>query len=281
MNKTQNKTLILATIALSLVLGAGCARSAAPQSESSAAPPVAAAPGDLKVGAPLAAGRSLIVTLDVGLTVENVDHARARIRGEVERAGGYVADASSSGSGSDRYAHLELRVPSDKVRSLREGLGAVGEITSDVEKVQDVTDERADLKARLRNSRTQEKRVLEIMGQRTGTIAEVVESERELARIRETIERLEAQERAMDGKIELATVRVSLTSHGTPAWQTPGKSISSAASGGLRAAAAFGVYAAMAFVAAAPFLLPLGLVIAAIVYAARGKRRRLERVLAG
>lgn len=276
-------TLITAVLALSLLAGCGRAsRSEAPPPPTAVSPTVAAGDAQsLKVGAPVAAGRSLIVTMDVSLKVDDVDQARARIRGEVERAGGYVADATSSGAGEDRRAHLELRVPASKVRDVREGLGAVGEITSDVEKVQDVTEERADLKARLHNARVQEKRVLEIMTTKTGAIAETVEAERELARIRETIERLEAQERTLDGKVELATLRVTLAARSTPAWQTPGQSISAAGAAGLRGAAAFAVYAAMAFVASAPLLVPVGGVIAALLFAMRAKRRRLDRAMAG
>jgi hypothetical protein len=99
--------------------------------------------------------------------------------------------------------------------------------------------------------------------------------------VRESIERLEAQQRTMNGRIDLATVNVSLTTRSTPAWQTPGTSIAHAGAAGVRGAAAFGVYAAMAFAATAPFLLPLGILVTALVMAIRGKRRRVAQAFAG
>ena len=284
----MNKLHALATIALALSLAAGCSRAekAAP---ASAAPPALVAggssAGEMKVGAP-AAGRALVVTMDLGITVKDVDGARSAIRGELEKAGGYLADASSSGSGAERSAHLELRVPADKVNGLRAALGGLGEITTDVEKVQDVTEERADLDARLHNARIEEKRVLEIMTLKTGTIGEVIEAEKELARVRESIERMEAQKRSLEGRIDLATVRVTLTGQpGPSAWETPGKSIVSAARGGGRAAAATAVYGAMAFVAVAPILTPIVLLIAGIAFALRSRRRaneaKMTAVMAG
>lgn len=277
MNKLQG----LIAIGLALSLAAGCAHAEKSAPPSGSAAPPAAGPGEMKTGIPVAAGRALVVTIDVGLTVVDVDQSRAAIRSEVERAGGYVADATSTGSGAERSAHLELRVPSDKVQGVRAALGRVGEITTDVEKVQDVTEERADLDARLRNARISEKRILEIMAKQAGAIHEVIEAEKEISRIRESIERMEAQKRSLDGRVDLATVHVTLTGQpGAAAWRTPGKSIATAGRGGLRAAAAAGVFALMVVVAVAPILVPIAALILGIVVAFRAKRRAREGRLA-
>ena len=271
----MNKLHGLLGLALALSVVTGCARAdRAPLPSGAAAPALAAQGGEMKAGALLAASRALVVTMDVGLTVADVDQSRAKIRTEVERAGGYLADASSSGNNGDRFVHMQLRVPVDKVQGIRSALGQVGEITHDVEKVQDVTEERADLDARLQNARVSEKRILEIMATRTGAIHEVIEAEKEVARIRESIERMEGQKRALDGRIDLATVDVTLTARpGPSAWQTPGKSIASAAHGGVRAAAATGVYAVMVLVTVAPIMLPIAALIFGIAMLVRAKRR--------
>lgn len=270
----MNKLHGLVALALGLALATGCAHEEKSSSPSASAAAPAAQGGEMKAGAPVAAARSLVVTMDVGVTVADVDHSRTTIRAEVERAGGYIADASTSGRSTERSVRMELRIPAGNVQGVRAALGRLGEITSDVEKVQDVTEERADLEARLRNARTSEKRILEIMATKTGTIAEVIEAEKEVSRIRDSIERMEGQKRSLDGRIDLATVHLTLTGQaGPPAWQTPGKSIASAARGGVRAAAAAGVYAVMAFVAVAPVLLPIAALVLGIVLALRGRRR--------
>ncbi len=272
--KSHLRFLAVAVCALSLAGASGCSKRDA---ASSAAPTSAAAPGAGKaspgLGAPLAAGRALIVTEDIRVTVSDIDSVIVRVRAEVERAGGYVADSGASGKGEDRTAHFELRVPADKVRDVRAAIAGFGDVTSDSEKVQDVTDERADLKARLHNARVQEKRILEIMTAKTGTISEVIAAENELARIRETIERLEAQERSLDGRIDLATIHVTFKAPSISAWQTPGKSIAEAGSAGLHAAAAFFTYTAMTIVACAPTLTPFFALGLAIVMVVRRRRR--------
>ena len=291
----MNKLHGLATLGLALAVGAGCARKSA---SSESAPQAGAAEvagastskkdsatkdGAMKAGAPLALGRSLVVTIDLAITVENVDAARSRIRNEVERAGGYVADASTDGSGDGRKAHLTLRVPASSTSSVRTALDAVGIVDSDVEKVQDVTEERVDVEARLQNARVQEKRVIEIMSQKTGSIAEVLSAETELARIRETIERMDVQKRAMDSRVDLATLHVALETRNVavmPApppkevWETPGASISSSARGGLHAVYVGGVYALMVLAATAPLLLPLAALIFAVSIVLRNRNRK-------
>jgi uncharacterized protein DUF4349 len=287
----MNKTHGLVVIALALSMAAGCAKAerapAASMDGPVAAAPAAPAAGakeasDEKpaVGAPAPAGRALVVTSELSLTTKNVRGTTERLRAEVERAGGYVSDASEKGIGDAKSAELEVRVPTNKTRALRAALADLGEITSDVEKVEDVTEARADLKARLQNARVEEKRIVDIMSQRTGTIAEVLSAEHELARVRENIERLEAQERSMEGKIALATVKIRISPPAAAAktepeaWKTPGQSIARAFTTGLRGAGALAVYGAMGLAAASPVLVPLGAVLT-IVLAILRKRRRL------
>lgn len=250
---------------------AGCAK-AAPASEAApSAPAIAAAAGEVGASPLAVADRSLIVTMDVAVTVDHVDDATARIRSAVEQAGGFVADSHTSGTDEQR-AHLELRVPADKARNIKGALAELGTVTSASEKVEDVTEQRADIEARLHTARVQEKRLLEIMSGRASSIHELVEAEKELARVRENIERLEAQERVMKSKIQLATVRVSLSTRTAPAWQTPGPSIARAGRAGVQAAAAVAVFAGMAAAAVGPTLLPILFVAGAIVMVVRRRR---------
>ncbi|HEX7602798.1 MAG TPA: DUF4349 domain-containing protein, partial [Polyangiaceae bacterium] len=210
----------LALFVLLLLALAGCSRAEpAPGATAAAAPLGGPAPNTGALAVPLPnADRALIVTVDTSVRVTNVDDATARIRSEVESAGGYVASSNSRG-GDDAYATMELRVPGSKTASLRKTLATVGNVTSETEKVDEVTEQRADLAARLRNARTQEARLLELMTQKTGTIAEVIDAEKELARVRDTIERLEAEQRTMESQIAMSTIHVTLTTPSSAAWQ--------------------------------------------------------------
>jgi Domain of unknown function (DUF4349) len=65
--------------------------------------------------------------------------------------------------------------------------------------------------ARLKNSRETELRLQTILTQRTGKIGDVLEVEREIARVRGEIEQLEAEQKSLEHRVEFATVDLSLT----------------------------------------------------------------------
>lgn len=273
----MHRVLALALVLLTL---AGCSKkeaaaSAAPAG-ANAAPMAAASAAAPAMGATVPApGRSLVVTMDVAIAVARVDLAAARLRSAAEQAGGFVADAQMTGTDDEQSAHLELRVPASEVSRVRATFTDVGSVTSLSEKVEDVTEQRADLQARLHNARVQEKRLLEILGGKAATIGELVEAEREVARVRENIERLEAQERGLTNKIDLATIRVSLAGQSAAAWQTPGPSLAKAGRAGVRAAAALAVYGGMAIAMAGPIVVPVLALVLAIALAVRSRRRAL------
>jgi hypothetical protein len=283
---------VLTVLALGLALaGVGCSkesRSAAPATVSTSAhsdaptmvaaatasPVSATTPGTTK---PTMEARALIVTMDLALVTKDPDAVASRVRTEVERSGGFVADANVSGSADSRSVKLDLRVPPSQAKSLRASLAGMGELVQDNEKTEDVTEQRADLEARLRNARAQEKRTLEIMAQRTGSIAEVLEVERELAREREVIERYEAQKRAMDAKIDLATVHLTVSAKPAPAVAiaepTAGAKIKHSWETGVDAGKTLALWAAMALAGSAPILVPIGILVTGIVFVVRRRRR--------
>ena len=253
---------ILVLVAVLLVLVTGCAKAA----------PGAA--GSSSSSSSSADARARVVTVEIGMTVDRADDVVASIRDEVEREGGWVADATLAGDRDERSAHLDVRVPARDMKKLRAALAKLGDVTADSEHVTDVTEQRADLDARLHNARVQEKRILEIVAGRTGSLAEVLEAEKELSRVRENIEKLEAQNGALATQIDFAIVRVSLAARTKPAWQTPGASLKQAAANGAKGAAAVCVYGAMAFVTVAPTLAPIAIVIAGLVLVVRGRRKK-------
>lgn len=270
----SKKLLAVVLSLLVAILASGCAaEKAAPATRGSHAD----APAAVGPNVP-PSERSRIVTMDVAITVDHFDDALARLRASVDRSGGYVSDLRASGAKGEETAHLEIRVPADRAQSVRGSLGELGEVTNASEKVEDVTEQRADIEARLANAKVQEKRLLEIMASKSGSIADLVESEKELARVRENVERLEAQQRSLKGKIDLATIHVSLAQRSTPAWKTPAVSLFRAGKLGVDGACAVAVYGGIAFLTIAPSLLPVLAVIAAVFFFVR--RRRASQLAA-
>ena len=260
----------LAILFVLLVLGAGCGKRSADD--------FAGSPSAAPASGPVAPKRDRSIAVETSITVNDVEASTARVREATEQAGGYVANARLFGGDEGRASSIEVRVPAAALRSFLASVAGTGEVTTFSEQTDDVTNQRADVKARLRNARAQEKRILELMATKTSTLGETIEAEKELARVRETVEQLDAQERTVDSSVAFATVVVSIQLRSVDSWRTPGKSIAHAASGGMRGAAACFVFVAMAVVTVAPTLLPIALVIVGIVLVSRKRadRRRLE-----
>jgi hypothetical protein len=153
----------------------------------------------------------ILRTGQASIEVDSLEPAMAEVRRIARRAGGFVADASiRSGGNQLRQATLELKVPSARFDELTEGLQPVGRLEFVNVGAQDVSEEFVDLSARIANGHRLEDRLLELLRTRTGKLADVLTVERELARVREEIERMEGRVRYLKAGAQLSTLSVSL-----------------------------------------------------------------------
>ena len=119
----------------------------------------------------------------------------ARLRQLARRVGGFVANAAvQSGRDQVRQATLELKVPVGAVRRAdRRAWSRLGRLEFVNVSAEDVSEEFVDLAARAANGRRLEERLVDLLATRTGKLQDVLSVERELARVREEIERIEGR----------------------------------------------------------------------------------------
>jgi hypothetical protein len=155
--------------------------------------------------------RLILRTGQASIEVDSLEAAMARLRQLARRAGGFVADAAvQSGRDQVRQATLELKVPSARFDELTEGLQPIGRLEFVNVSAEDVSEEFVDLAARAANGHRLEERLVELLRTRTGKLQDVLSVERELARVREEIERIEGRLRYLKTSAELSTLSVSL-----------------------------------------------------------------------
>src|SRR5258706_7489565 len=70
----------------------------------------------------------------------------------------------------------------------------------------EVTQQYTDLVARLSNARNTEKRLVQVLAERTGKVGDVLQVEREIARVRGEIEQMEAEQRDINKRVQYATI---------------------------------------------------------------------------
>ncbi len=157
------------------------------------------------------ASRLIVRTGQASIEVDSLETAMAELRRVAQRAGGFVADASiQSGRNQLRQATLELKVPSDRFDELTAGIQPIGRLEFVNVGAEDVSEEFVDLTARVTNGHRMEERLVELLRTRTGKLQDVLSVERELARVREEIERMEGRMRFLKSSAQLSTLSVGL-----------------------------------------------------------------------
>ena len=155
--------------------------------------------------------RLILRTGQASIEVDSLERAMARLRQVAQRAGGFVADAAvQSGRNQVPQATLELKVPSNRFDELTEGLQPIGRLEFVNVSAEDVSEEFVDLTARAANGHRLEERLIDLLRTRTGKLQDVLNVERELARVREEIERIEGRLRYLKASAQLSTLSVSL-----------------------------------------------------------------------
>jgi hypothetical protein len=186
-----------------------CARSA----ESISAPPtseaasVASSPG----AQPTHISRKQIIETTLSLTAQRPRAARQALERKLQELGGFVQLLNTDGVGADVSFHFVLRVPEQKLAAMLTAVRALGSVSNESQEAKDVTREYVDVDARLRNLTRSEERLLALLANQSGALADVIAVEQELTRVRGEAEQLTAQLRALDHDVALATLTVFIS----------------------------------------------------------------------
>ena len=89
-------------------------------------------------------------------------------------------------------------------------LSTIGKVETVNSTAQDVGEEFVDVSARVNNARRLENRLITLLSTRTGKLDEVLRVERELARVREEIERYEGRLRYLSSRVATSTLTITV-----------------------------------------------------------------------
>lgn len=172
--------------------------------EAEVPPPPPPPPGDLRA-------LKLIRNGWVELEVKNIEAATQAVTSLVKDLGGYVASSSvHQDPEGPREGSMVLRIPSARFDHAGSALEALGRVRSSRSEVLDVTRTYVDLETRLGVKRASAAKIRELLRTRAGSLKEVLEAEKELARLTEEIERTEAERRVLADQIQFSTFNLEL-----------------------------------------------------------------------
>jgi hypothetical protein len=208
---------------------------------------------------PAAGAPMLIRTANASIEVTNVDSAVVRLRALAARVGGYVTSSTvQAGDYEVRSATLEIKVPAPRFDDALGGLQPLGKVEFVNIAAQDVGEEFTDVTARVANARRLEERLVELLATRTGKLEDVLAVERELARVREEIERYQGRLRYLGTRVAMSTLSATVHEKGPLAGTAPGQNPLIEA---LRAAWRNFVGFVAGFIALLGVLVPLGVLV--------------------
>jgi Domain of unknown function (DUF4349) len=153
----------------------------------------------------------IIRTGQASVQVDSLERGIRAVRALAGHVGGYLANSSiSQGTDQVHSATLEIKIPASRFDEAINGLQPIGHLESVSVSAEDVGEEFVDVAARAANGHKLEQRLIDILGTRTGKLSDVLAVERELARVREDIERQEGRMRYLRTRAALSTLSVTV-----------------------------------------------------------------------
>ncbi len=214
----------------------------------------------------------MIRTGGASIEVDKLDPAMVKVKQLAATLGGYVANSSVSGGRDQvRSATLELKIPAARYDQAVGGLGGIGKVEAVNTNVQDVGEEYVDITARVTNAKRLEERLVTLLATRTGKLEDVLAVERELARVREEVERYEGRMRFLRTRAAVSTLSVTVHEPMPLLGQNPGDNpIAAAVKAAWRNFVGFIAWT----IASLGVLIPVGALLAAAWWLVRRRRAR-------
>jgi hypothetical protein len=213
----------------------------------------------------------IIRTGFASVEVDSLELAIAAVQRIATSLGGWVGNTSlSAGEHEVRSATIELKIPSARYDEALAGLRPIGKVETVNSNAEDVGEEFVDLSARTANARRLEDRLVTLLATRAGKLEDVLNVERELARVREEIERYEGRLRYLRTRVATSTLTVTVHERAPLVGPTPGENVIGEA---FKDAWRNFVRFVAAFIAALGTVVPVAILVGAAALAWRRWRR--------
>lgn len=160
--------------------------------------------------------RTVIKTAFMSAIAQDVRSTVDQIKSEVSQLNGLITSLNiydQPAAAGSVTANLTIRIPAADLDQLMSNIGQLAEkVTHQSVDSQDVTEQKIDLAAQIRNQQAAEAQLLNLMN-KAETVEETLQVQRELTSVRTTIEQLQAQIDNLAGAAQMSTLQITLTSN--------------------------------------------------------------------
>ena len=150
--------------------------------------------------------------VNFSIVAKDMKATRPALDSIMTRYHGYAAqmNVETPGDGSPSI-QASLRIPVANLPAAMNDLRELGRVASESESGEDVTQQHQDLDQHLITARDTEERFRDILKQRTGNVSDVLQIEEGIARVRGEIESMEAEQAALNHRVDFAQVDLSVS----------------------------------------------------------------------
>ncbi len=175
----------------------------------------------------LESGPMIARSVSLSILVKDFVASRTSLDAILTRYHGYAASlAVNSPQESGPSLQASLRIPAPQLAAAAADLKALGSVEGETQNGEEVTQQHADLVARLKNSAETEQRLQAILEQRTGKVSDVLSVEQEIARVRGEIEQMEAEQKNLEHRVDFASIDLKLSEEYKAKLDSPAPDIS-------------------------------------------------------
>jgi len=211
------------------------------------------------------------------IKVKSLDDSMNFITQKTNSYSGYIVNSSSNTPNSDyeiKTANMSVRVPSDSLdKFLKEIKVHANETKHESIYTQDITAEYIDVKAKITNMESSEQRLKNLLD-KTESVNEIVEVEKELSRLRAEIDSLKGRFKFMENSVVTSLVHIYMeeipnpVSINDPSWNTRDIALDA-----IKALSSFGQFLVSVIVFIFVFT-PVWILIAGLIYGTKRLRNR-------
>ena len=152
-------------------------------------------------------------TVNLSITVDDIDKASAQVRSAARTADGYVSSEDSRAAtypGGRAWAEITVTVPVTKLDSTTTDLAEIGEVTKRSSSAEDLTTQYTDTAARVKTKTKAVERLRKLIDS-TEDLDQIVTLEDELATREADLESMTSQQKALEKRTATAPITVSLS----------------------------------------------------------------------
>ena len=186
-----------------------------------------------------AQGELMAHTAELAVATKEFARSRSSLEEILKRHRGYAARLRMLGQKSGSLLSATLRVPATELNGTVSELKGLGDVEREEQAADEITQQHADLEARLMNARNTLRRLQELLQKQTYPDGNVRELQRQIANASAEVMRLEAERQAEEHRVIFANVFFTMREEMAA---TPSETLG----GQLRGAAAAGLEDAMA-----------------------------------